>query len=404
MKVRENIIPLFKVYMSEKSAEEVSKILMSGYIGQGDKVEEFENILKKYFQHPNVVTTNSATSAEHLAIHMIKRPEKNIESYHGVCFEEKEWDGIGHDDEILTTPLTCTATNWPILANGIKLKWVDVDPHTCNMNLDDLERKITPKTKAIMVVHWGGYPIDLDKLKTIQYNTKKLYGFKPAIIEDCAHAFGSSYKGKKIGSYGDETNPGNICTFSFQAIKHLTTVDGGCITFPHKNQVRRAKLLRWYGIDRESNRKDFRCESDISEFGFKFHMNDINATIGINNFSDVTENLIQKNIDNADFYNKELKDIPGVTLLENKSDRQSSYWIYTIKVERQSDFVRKMKECNIMVSRVHERNDIHSCVSEFRCHLPSLDKLVKEMICIPVGWWVTPEDRQYIVDCIKEGW
>mgnify|MGYP002621661405 FL=1 len=86
MKVRENIIPLFKVYMSEKSAEEVSKILMSGYIGQGDKVEEFENILKKYFQHPNVVTTNSATSAEHLAIHMIKRPEKNIESYHGICF------------------------------------------------------------------------------------------------------------------------------------------------------------------------------------------------------------------------------------------------------------------------------------------------------------------------------
>jgi dTDP-4-amino-4,6-dideoxygalactose transaminase len=99
-----------------------------------------------------------------------------------------------------------------------------------------------------------------------------------------------------------------------------------------------------------------------------------------------------------------LIDVPGVTLLENKSDRQSSYWIYTMKVERQQDFMNKMKECSIMVSRVHERNDIHSCMSEFKTDLPNLDKLVKEMICIPVGWWVTPEDRQYIVDCIKDGW
>ena len=96
--------------------------------------------------------------------------------------------------------------------------------------------------------------------------------------------------------------------------------------------------------------------------------------------------------------------VDGVSLLENKSDRQSSYWIYTLKVERQADFVNKMKECGIMVSRVHERNDDHSCVSQYKSHLPNLDKLVKEMICIPVGWWVTSEDREYIVDCIKGGW
>jgi dTDP-4-amino-4,6-dideoxygalactose transaminase len=133
-------------------------------------------------------------------------------------------------------------------------------------------------------------------------------------------------------------------------------------------------------------------------------MNDINATIGINNFSYVINNTLPRTIDNANFYNEQLADVPGLTLMENKPDRQSSYWIYTIKVDRHSDFVAKMKECNIMVSRVHERNDLHTCVSEYRCHLPNLDKLVKEMICIPVGWWVTPEDRQYIVDCIKEGW
>ena len=397
MKVKENIIPLFKVFMANETSEEVSKVLMSGFIGQGPKVEDFESLLKGYFNNSNVVTTNAATSAEHIALHMLKRPEKNVKGYHGVAFVENQWDGIGPEDEVLTTPLTCTATNWPILANGMKLKWVDVDPNTCNMDLDDLERKISPTTKVIMVVHWGGYPVDLDRLKEIQEKAYQLYGFKPVVIEDCAHAFGSTYKGTKIGSHG------NICTFSFQAIKHLTTGDGGCAIFPYENQAKRAKLLRWYGINREDNRKDFRCESDISEYGFKFHMNDINATIGINNLPGVKLN-INTTIDNANFYNQELADVSGVTLLENKSDRQSSYWIYTMKVERQQDFMDKMKECNIMVSRVHERNDIHSCMSEFKTDLPNLDKLVKEMICIPVGWWVTPEDRQYIVDCIKSGW
>jgi dTDP-4-amino-4,6-dideoxygalactose transaminase len=398
MKIKQDIIPLFKVFMSQNAADETADILMSGYIGQGPQVEKFEEILKEYFCNDNVVTTNSATSAEHLAIHMLKRTEKNVISHHGVCFENREWEGLVEGDEVLTTPLTCTATNWPILANGLNIKWVDVDPNTCNIDLEDLERKITPKTKVIMVVHWGGYPVDLDRLREIQFKTQKLYGFKPVVIEDCAHAFGSIYKGKKIGSNE------NICTFSFQAIKHLTTGDGGCVVFPHKEQTKRAKLLRWYGIDRNDNRKDFRCESNIDEFGFKMHMNDINATIGINNFSYVINNTLPRTIDNANFYNEQLADVPGLTLMENKPDRQSSYWIYTIKVDRHSDFVAKMKECNIMVSRVHERNDLHTCVSEYRCHLPNLDKLVKEMICIPVGWWVTPEDRQYIVDCIKEGW
>jgi len=383
--------------MANETPEKVSKVLMSGFIGQGPKVEEFELKLKTFFNNEKVVSVNAATSAEHLALHMLKRPADNIKSYFGVAFANSHWDGMEPGDEVLTTPLTCTATNWPIVANGFKVKWVDVDLNTCNIDLNDLEKKITSKTKVIMVVHWGGYPVDLDRLKEIQDNAEEKYGFRPVVIEDCAHAFGSTYKGSKIGNHG------NICTFSFQAIKHLTTGDGGCAIFPNENQVKRAKLLRWYGIDRENNRKDFRCESDISEYGFKFHMNDINATIGINNLPGVEEN-IAKTIDNANFYNQELVNVPGVTLLENNSDRQSSYWIYTLKVERQQDFMSKMKECNIMVSRVHERNDIHSCMSEFRTDLPNLDKLVKEMICIPVGWWVTPEDLQYIVDCIKEGW
>ena len=265
------------------------------------------------------------------------------------------------------------------------------------MDLDDLARKITPKTKVIFIVHWGGYPIDLDKLKQIQNQSYRLYGFKPAIIEDCAHAMGSKYKNKYIGTHG------NICTFSLQAIKHITSGDGGLLFLPHDDLYKRAKLLRWYGIDRDGNRKDFRCESDISEWGFKFHMNDINASIGNENFKHVDE-ITGKHKDNAKFYDKELKNVNGIELLERNKDMESSFWIYSILVEDRDNFQRYMSEKGIATSQVHERNDIHSCVREYKSILPNLDSTIKKVSSIPVGWWVSKEDREYIVDCIKKGW
>ena len=233
-------IPLFKVYMSEEAAQKAKDVLMSGYIGQGPIVEKFEKKLKEILNNDFVVTTNSATSAEHLAVHLLKEPVD-------------KWPGIQEGDEALAPALTCTATNWPLLANGLKIKWVDVDPNNLNMDLDDIARKITKTTKVIMVVHWGGYPIDLDRLKSIQQKAKEIHGFAPAIIEDCAHSFGSRYKNKPIGSHG------NINTFSFQAIKHLTCGDGGALVLPHERLYQRAKLVRWFGINRENNSKDFRC-------------------------------------------------------------------------------------------------------------------------------------------------
>lgn len=390
-------IPLFKVFMSEEAVQASSEVLRSGYIGQGPVVDKFEKSLEDFIGDcSSVVTTNSATSAEHLVFHMLKQETKCPMN---VYLSQMNWPGISEEDEILTTPLTCTATNWPILANNIGIKWVDVDPNTCNMDLDDLERKITRKTKAIMLVHWGGYPIDLDRVSQIQEKAFSLFGFRPIVIEDCAHAFGSTYKGKRIGSHG------NIATFSFQAIKHLTCGDGGCIVFPYGyvNEANRARLLRWFGIDRNQNRKDFRCEEDISEYGFKMHMNDINASIGLANFSKI-DPVLKRHVENARYYNEKLSNVDGVTLMEDKKDRQSSYWLYTMKVTRRDDFMKMMEEKGIMVSRVHERNDIHSCVSKYKTILPNLDSLVNQMICIPVGWWVDDEEREYIVDSIKSGW
>jgi dTDP-4-amino-4,6-dideoxygalactose transaminase len=393
----ENKIPLFKVFMADTAAEEVAKVLNSGYIGQGPKVEQFENQLKKYFNHDYVQTINSGTSALHLALHLLKRPATYNRIFDGVIGYETRWPGLQPGDEVLATAMTCTASNWPILAHGLKIKWVDIDPTTLNMDLDDLARKISPTTKAIMLVHWGGYPNDLDKIKQIQDKAYNMYGFKPAVIEDGAHSFGSKYKGKYIGTHG------NLTMFSLQAIKHLTSVDGGLLLSPHKELHDRGKLIRWYGIDRDGDRKDFRCEANIEEWGYKFHMNDVNATIGMENFKHI-DMIVDKHKENALFYDSNLDNVKGVTLLDRHFGHESSFWIYSMLVENRNGFYRWMDECNIAVSQVHERNDKHTAVKEFRTSLPTLDKTIGKVVSIPVGWWVTPEEREYIADCIKKGW
>ena len=391
------MIPLFKVFMDKNAHKSVRKVLESGFIGQGPKVEEFESNLKEYFGVDYISTVNAATSAEHLALHQLKNP---IQEVFDGCASREVWPGLKDGDEVLTTPLTCTATNWPILANNLKIKWVDVDENTLNMDLVDLERKITKKTKVIFVVHWGGYPVDLDRLDMIARNTEKRFGFKPAIIEDCAHAMGSTYNNKPVGSYG------NWSTFSFQAIKHITTGDGGILITPDRESYDRSKLLRWYGINRDKRNykgKDFRLENDIAEWGYKFHMNDINATIGIHNLPHIPE-LLMKNRKNAEYFNEQLKDIEGIQLMDHCDKSNSAYWLYTIRVlnDKKQEFIEKLKQNGIMASQVHNRNDINSCVEEYVEDLPNLDILEKELVCIPVGWWLSEKEREYIVNIIRD--
>lgn len=367
-------IPLFKVHMDPDVSIPLNAVLNSGYIGQGPMVEQFEKVLSVAFDNPYVNTLNSATSGLHLALHMLK-------------------DGVR--DEVLTTPLTCSATNFPILANNLKLRWVDLDPETCNVSLESIRARLSPRTLAIMIVHWGGYPVDLDALKEIQDDCQKRFGHRPMVIEDCAHAFCSKYKGGYIGSHG------NICVFSFQAIKHLTTGDGGAIVCPNDELHQRAKLLRWYGLDRTSS-ADFRCDQNIKEWGYKFHMNDVAASIGLSNFNTACHNTLL-HMTNARWLRENIT-IDGVKHLESKDDRESSAWIYTIRVERRDAFMAKMKSYGIEVSRVHDRNDKHDCLSEFKEPLPNTDLVCSDMCCIPCGWWLSTSDLRYIADCINGGW
>lgn len=390
-------IPLFKVFMSPTAGQAVSEVLHSGFIGQGPKVDQFESNLVNFLRCDRLVTLNSGTSGLHLALHLLKKPNVFVDVYHGAAYAQTNWPGLEHDDEVLATALTCTASNWPILANGLKIKWVDIDPTTLNMDLDDLERKITHKTKVIMLVHWGGYPNDLNKIKEIQRRALQRYGFAPIVIEDGAHSFGSKYRGEYLGNHG------NMVMYSLQAIKHITSIDGGILTLPHDDLYKRARLIRWYGIDRDSNRKDFRCEADIPEWGYKFHMNDVCATVGNENLKHAKD-IITKHQSNAKFYDEQLKDTAGIQLLTRHADRESAFWIYSMLVDDREGFMRHMKEHGIISSQVHERNDKHTCVREYSSALPTLDATIGKVVSIPIGWWVTEEDRQYIVDCIKKGW
>lgn len=397
-------IPLFKVYMSDKAAPAVTQVLNSGYIGEGAMVKKFESDLINFFSKTScrydTITCNSATSAEHMIYSMLKLPRK-LTSYYDYAAVQINWSGLDDRSEVISTPLTCTATNWPILHNGLRLVWADIDPTTMNISLESIKEKINENTRIITIVHWGGYPVDMDKLAMIVKQAEDEYNTSILIIEDCAHAFGSTYKNFNVGFTG------NLASFSTQAIKHVTSVDGGFLTSPYAEFSKAARLVRWYGIDREGPRTDFRCEQDIPEIGFKFHMNDVNAAIGIENLK-AARTIIEKHQVNADYYNTTLKNLGGITLLEhNHPHKKSAYWLYTMLVEDRLNFMKKMSERGIVTSRVHERNDKHSGLSRYNIvnsYLPNLEMAVNNMICIPVGWWVTGEEIEYIVDTIKSGW
>ena len=383
------MLSLFKVFMSEDVLEPINKVLMSGFVTQGPQVEKYEKALSKFIGNPYLLTLNSATAGLTLGLRLLKNPDPSF-----------NWPGFDKEKDIVLTPaLTCFATTAAILSNNVNIRWLDVDLDTCNISLDDLKSKLNERTKIIYTVHWAGNPVDLDELDKICEGHKEKYGFKPMIVEDCAHAFGAEFGGKKV------SNHGNICVYSTQAIKHLTTGDGGIITLPHKTLYERCKLLRWYGIDREKRNykgKDFRLENDIKEWGYKFHMNDINATIGLYNLPHMEE-LLEKNRKNAAYFDENLQNIKDLKLLKNNSKCNSAYWLYSIRIMngRKKEFMDKMKEAGIMTSQVHNRNDINSCVSKFEEKLPNLDILEKELVCIPVGWWLNQSDLDKILNSIK---
>ncbi len=341
----------------------VDETLHSGQIAQGPRVEEFERLLRGFFGFPNVVTVNSCTSALTLALRIIG------------------------GEQVISTPMTCSATNMAALAAGYTIVWADVDPVSGNIDPQDVLRKVTHKTSAVLAVHWGGNPADV----------KALHKCGVDVVEDAAHAFGAEFHGQKIGHHSEF-----VC-FSFQAIKHITTGDGGALLCRSDADHARARLLRWYGIDRALG-GSMRCEEDIEEWGYKFHMNDIAAALGVTQMSYADDILTQRRAQ-AERYRVELDGVPGVDLIPIDEHANPSYWLYTIHVGDRAAFTRHMLENGVMVSQVHTRNDHHTAFRDFAgADLPGVDAFVDSMVCIPIGYWVSEADQDRIIGLIKEGW
>ena len=364
-------VPLFKVFMSPNVDDELLRVLHSGYITEGPKVKEFEKALTKFIG-TNALTVNSGTSALTLALRLA---------------------GVGPGDEVISTPMTCQATNVPIMTTGAKIVWADIDPRTGLIDPDSIAKRITSKTKVVMTVDWGGAPCDYAAI----WNIIKHKGI--SIIEDAAHALGSTYMGEPVGTIADYT------CFSFQAIKHLTTVDGGALTFVDADDFARARKLRWFGIDREAEVKEFRGEVDVEEWGYKFHMNDVNAIIGLANLQ-YTDQVIEYHRAAAKYYDE----ILDPTLYTNTNPsylHESSHWLYTTLLPDarvREEFKQHMKEKGIQVSQVHWRNDKLTTFKQFaEYNLPGVDEFANRMICIPVHWASQPARVAWAMNSFRAG-
>jgi len=366
------MITQFKVFMAPDAAKAASKVLESGYIGQGPLVDEFENILKQKLGFEYGVTVNSGTSALQLAL--------------SLC-------DIGPGDDVVSTPMTCLATNMAIKNTGANIVWADVDAHG-NISPQSVFESITPRTKAVMAVDWGGLPCDYPNLRfSIEHAPRKGYKYVP-IIEDAAHSILSTINGKTINQVG-----GDYVCYSFQAIKHLTTVDGGLCVVPDFH-YEKAKMLRWFALDRTQS-DAMRCYQDAKMSGFKYHMNDVNAAIGISNIAHLEE-IVKSHREHATYYDKVFA---GKLTPEWPSNRYSSFWLYTIHVKNPIRFQKFMVEKEIGVSQTHNRNDkatvFVDSINE-RFPLVELDRFFKTMTCIPVGWWLKENELEYIANCVLE--
>ena len=356
-----NKICLFKVFMAPETEAAVGKVLNSGYIGQGAKVDLFEKEVQNLFEtEKRIITVNSGTSALELAYTLL---------------------GLKEGDQVISSPMTCVATNLPLYNKGINIIWADVNPISGLIDVEDIKKKMTDKVKAIICVDWCGSSCDYDEMRKLGV----------PIVEDAAHSVLTKYKGGHIANMG-----GDYICWSFQAIKHLTCGDGGAIIVP-KEQEERAVKMRWFGFDRNSS-QSFRCVQDITDHGFKYHMNDISATIGLQNIKYVKE-LVKKHRDNAKYYYDNIKN-PKIKCQD--FDFSSSHWIYTILVDNKLEFMTYMAENNIEVSPVHNRNDNYSIFKNSKTNLPNLDLFFSKQLAIPVGWWLTTDDVRYIVETINK--
>lgn len=364
-------IPFFNTYIDPSSFSLVKKILKSTFLSEGKITAEFEEKLKN-IGLSNPLCVNSGTSALHLALILA---------------------GVKENDEVIIPAQTFISTGLAVLYQHAKPVFADIDYSTGNINPEAIRSKITKKTKVILPVHWAGYPVDLDAIGAIAKE------YKVTVIEDAAHALGAVYKNQSIGNISPFT------CFSFQAIKHVTTGDGGAIACKKASDQKKGKRLRWFGIDREKALPTLLGEREytLREVGYKYHMNDYESALGIANLSTLDTRLKRRR-QIAEKYRKHFQNISGIQIFSYNPDRKSAWWLFGMHVQKRNNFIRALKDRGITCSVVHQRIDKHPIFGGIQKDLVNQAKFDSTQIHLPIYESLTDKQVDHIISSVKKGW
>lgn len=363
-------IPVFRPSYDAREINAITRVLKSGWIGLGPKTQEFEKRFAGYIGVRYAVGVNSCTAALHLALK--------------VCNVEGK--------EVITTPMTFVSTNHAILYNNGIPVFADIYPDTLNIRPESIKGNVTAKTKAIICVHYGGHACDMDPILEIA-KRHKLF-----VIEDAAHACGSEYKGKKIGGLG------KLGCFSFHAVKNLATGDGGMITTNDKMLYERLIKLRWLGITKDTwsrgKGKIYSWYYDVEELGFKYHMNDLQAALGLAQLYKL-EKLNKRRSMLAGIYDKKLSGIADLELPVVKEYTKSARHNYVIKTGCRDSLNAFLKKFGISTGVHYIPNNIYEMYKGYCGETPVCNKVWKRVLTLPFYPDMSNKDIAYVIKYIR---
>lgn len=365
-------IPLFRPLIEDDAIAAISDVLRSGWLGLGPKTGEFERAFARYVDMPFCVGTSSCSGALQLALRLLD---------------------LSPGAEVITTPLTFVAVNQIILQEGLRPAFADVDPTTGNISADSVASLLSEATGAVLLVHYGGYPCDLDE----HYALARAGGVP--VIEDCAHACGAVYKGRRIGSHGD------LHAFSFHAIKNLPMGEGGALTLRSGEHDARLRRLRRFGIDLDTYERAsgpvYRWDYAVTELGFKLYLDDLHAAIGLVQLQRLEANNTRL-ARLAARYRRGLEGVPGIELLREEDDRRSSHHLFCVLADDRDVLLLKLGERGIHAG-VHYRPSYDYPLFEGG-PLPGVESFWRRAISLPMHLHLTDEQVDRIVFTIAEGW
>ncbi len=370
------LIPVLQPSIGQEEIDAVTEVLRSGWLGLGPKTEQFEQQFAGFVGSRFAVALNSGTAALHLAMDIL---------------------GIGPGDEVIVPSITFISTVHAVSYVGATPVFADIERDTMNLSVEDIERKITNKTKAIIVVHMAGHPCDMDAVHELAQSK----GIK--VVEDAAHACGAIYKGKRIGSISDMT------CFSFHAVKNLTSGEGGAITCKAEWMNRKLREKRWVGISRDtwirsSHEKVYAWQYFVDQVGYKYHMNDLQAAIGLVQLNKL-ERLNERRREIAERYGAELKDLDWIELPQERSYGLSSWHLYQIKFAHESlrdRMISHLQEQNIATGVHYYPCHLHPSYIHLKATVPISSEIWKRILTLPIHPNITDEDLDRILQRIRE--